>query len=62
MSPNVPDRDAPPRAMRSPIASAALLLGFYIVMYLAMGAAVRMIDPVGAAGMASDRPAQCVAD
>ena len=62
MAPNDADRDAPSRPARSPIVSAAILLAFYIVMYLTVGAAVRLIDPAGTADMASDRPAQCVAD
>lgn len=45
MTPNDPLRDAPLRPMRSPIASAAILLGYYVAMYLAVGGLVRVIDP-----------------
>ncbi|HEY5862037.1 MAG TPA: hypothetical protein VIX61_03035 [Casimicrobiaceae bacterium] len=42
--------------MRSPIASAAILLGYYVAMYLAVGAIVRGIDPAVAKAVV-----QCVA-
>jgi len=58
MAPNLPPRNArPPRPLRSPMASAAILLGFYIAMYLAIAAAVRLIDPASADDVASDAPA-----
>ena len=56
MAPNDPLRDAPLRPMRSPIASAAILLGYYVAMYLAVGALVRALDPAVAKAVV-----QCVA-
>jgi hypothetical protein len=43
--------------MRSPIASAVILLAFYIAMYLAIAAVVRVVDPAGSDDVASDRAA-----
>ena len=57
MTPNEPLPDAPPRPMRSPTASAAILLGIYITMYLAVGGLVQMIDPAAAKAVV-----QCIAD
>ena len=56
MTPNDPIPDEPLRPMRSPIASAAILLGYYVAMYLAVGALVRGIDPAVAKAVV-----QCVA-
>jgi len=54
MASNDSHRNSPPRSMRSPIASAVILLVFYIAMYLAIAAAVRVIDPSTVDNVASD--------
>ena len=56
MAPNDFHRNGPTRPMRSPIASAVILLAFYIAMYLAIAAVVRVLDPAGADDVASDSP------
>ena len=61
MARNDSNRNESPRPMRSPIASAVILLAFYIAMYLAIAAVVQALDPASTDTAAPDSPPAPVA-